>query len=252
MHTMRHPCLHLVLTPLSLRTLLCFSPPRTQKLPPVVLFTATSPLSLYSGLVATKIGTAVDVSNDAILIGPFNHAQSIAHEVVLDLRTPGDTHLARLVPDATTGVKCHLFIYRLTLTGLSVGPLSGAYAGRTASWPCSDPSLGLTLTTPLPGSERYMSALPLWAFDRPGHGSAGCDGAEAEEDDDALNLGQVHLVLPLSDYTALLAAGLRGAAWRTGAATTQPLMAGIHDLRFVPVPLRGDEQRVQLLGFKGW
>ncbi len=47
-------------------------------------------------------------------------------------------------------------------------------------------------------------------------------------------LDTVTLSLPLSDYLALLAAAMRGPAWKTGAVTTAPLMNGIDAFELQP------------------
>jgi hypothetical protein len=86
-----------------------------------------------------------------------------------------------------------LVLFKLVLTGLAAAPVA-------------------------PG---VVSALPLWAVGRPG----GTGGGPVQ-----VRLDRVALVLPASDYAALLAAALRGPAWHSGAHESAALLAGITQL----------------------
>lgn len=98
-------------------------------------------------------------------------------------------------PAAVKVTSCLCIACLQILRGLALGPLGGPNTS---------------------GSSTYQSALPLWAISR---GCANC----------TVQLERCTLLLPQSDYVALLSAALRGQAWQSGARATAPLMDGISD-----------------------
>jgi hypothetical protein len=113
------------------------------------------------------------------------------------------------------------------LRGLGSAPLSAA--------------LGASAT---PEHARYMSALPLWAFQ------------QVSRSRSQVLLQQSTLVLPASDYAALLAAALRGEAWKEGAVQTAALISGI--VVFIPSSVQPSGElspslpSLLLVRYSGW
>jgi hypothetical protein len=222
-------------------------------------------LSLYQALARSSNPTSRALVYETVLTGPFNHIPATAKEAVLDLSTPGPMPLLQLLegqPDSPNGqsIHAHLHLYRLTLTNLAAAPLSLdlSPAARQASSSSAHASSSYTpLSSKLSngnssgGSDAITwSALPLWAFNRPtlAHALQG-NSTDAHQ----LRLGAVTLQLPLPDFTALLSAVLRGAAWKSGAVATAPLMAGIQVLLCAPdVHITPGSQEVLLAAFHGW
>jgi hypothetical protein len=69
--------------------------------------------------------------------------------------------------------------------------------------------------------------------------------------DSVVQLANVTLSLPTSDYLAILSAALKGAAWQSGAVTTKPLMAGITVFNLAQAPSR-TAPYLSFSAFQGW
>lgn len=96
------------------------------------------------------------------------------------------------------------------LRGLSAGPL---------------PQLDLGTVDKYRNNSYTLSALPLWAFYT--DLTSKLNFAQSPDTPAQVQLHNVTLVLPQSDYAALLAAALRGPdSWKLRAVSTHDLMAG--------------------------
>jgi hypothetical protein len=117
------------------------------------------------------------------------------------------------------------------------------------------------LLPPSSQGQQAVSALPLWALGPsrlipPLTNNTGANDSQQGISNQArVFLYNCTLVLPMSDYVALLAAALRGAAWKSGANATSAVLAGVTG--FEPWPaaipsLTRDSPHLILYSYTGW
>lgn len=170
---------------------------------------------------APSTPTPHQLPGTTILMGPFR-------VVALDLGNASSPLIDLPAQDIRTpDIPARLVLHQLVLSGLGVAPL--AQSASTSS-----------------RSGAVVSALPLWAIGKQAYAAT----KEAQ-----VYLSKCTVLLPLSDYTMLLSAALRGAAWKTNVSATAALLAGISVFEVSPVSLMDltpSSPNFTLASYSGW
>uniref|UniRef100_A0A7S0R9B6 Protein kinase domain-containing protein n=1 Tax=Chlamydomonas leiostraca TaxID=1034604 RepID=A0A7S0R9B6_9CHLO len=165
------------------------------------------------------------ITGTEVIMGPPSQAPGLPRQVVaVDMSAASPTSPVFTLQPPPNSRNVLLFMTHLVVRGLVAAPLNET----------GDPA----------ASSTSVSALPFWAVQHnPRYPSR-------------VRLHDVTLVLPLPDYAALLSAALRGEAWRSGAAATAPLMAGIRQLVVAEdqsgKPVSPSSPSLLLTSYQGW
>lgn len=168
-----------------------------------------------------------------IIMGPFNHVPATSRTVALDFGSTISPVFDLPAADLRVpGTPARLVLHKLLLRGLVAAPLPPTGELNSSGNGETDP-----------GQSVSTSALPLWAIRQQGL------SGEAQ-----VYLSKCTVVLPRSDYAALLSAALRGDAWKSGARASARLMAGISVFRIsAGAPLLTPESvALSVAEYAGW